>query len=220
MECCMKAKIFQALLVMFLVSSAFQAKAAVISVDGTEVDALSINTSFESFYNFTDWSANTGYEIANELVAFFVTDDSNALGLFMIFSGPGGDAGSLNFDLLSSEGSVVFVDDPDGRDPIVGTNVTFGYAADKTDGLVFSDFISESWSLDVVFNSVSGVNGFSFLSFDASGVATVASAGALTDFNVSSTVAPGAPVSVPTPSSLLILLLSLSCIALSKRKFF
>ncbi|WP_218418599.1 PEP-CTERM sorting domain-containing protein [Alteromonas lipotrueae] len=218
----MKAKIFQALLVMFLVSSAFQAKAAIISVDGTEVDALSINTSFESFYNFTDWSANTGYEIANELVAFFVTDDSNALGLFMIFSGPGGDAGSLNFDLISSEGSVVFVDDPGGRDPIVGTNVSFGYAAGKTDGLVFSDFVTESWAIDVVFNNFSGVTGYNFLSFDASGTASVAASGALTDFNVSSTASatPGAPISVPAPSSLLILMLSLSCIALSKRKFF
>ena len=216
----MRTKFLQALMVVFLVSSAFQAKAAIISVEGVEVEALSINTSFESFYNFTDWSANTGYEIANELVAFFVTDASDALGLFMIFSGPGGDAGSLNFDLLSSEGSVVFVDDPDGRDPIVGTNVSFGYAADKTDGLVLSEFVSDSWFIDVVFNSVSGVSGFNFLTFDANGVADVATSGSLSDFSISSANAPSAPIGVPAPSSLLILLLSLTCIVLSKRKFF
>ncbi|MDO6539764.1 PEP-CTERM sorting domain-containing protein [Alteromonas stellipolaris] len=216
----MRTKFLQALMVVFLVSSAFQAKAAIISVEGVEVEALSINTSFESFYNFTDWSANTGYEIANELVAFFVTDASDALGLFMIFSGPGGDAGSVNFDLLSSEGSVVFVDDPDGRDPIVGTNVSFGYAADKTDGLVFSEFVSDSWFIDVVFNSVSGVSGFNFLTFDANGVADIATSGSLSDFSISSASAPSAPVGVPAPSSLLILLLSLTCIVLSKRKFF
>lgn len=199
------------------------ASASIITLNGSEeVQALELTETFESFYNFTDWSANTGFEQANELVAFFALDNSDALGLYMIFGGPGGDAGSIVFDINGNDGEVIFVDDPGNRDPVVstvtGTNVTFSYAADKTDGLVYSNFSSDFWGLDIIFDSFSGIDGFTFLTFDDNGQSSVALSGASLD-DISILSVPGSSVvSANAPSTVMIFALAIIGLAGIRRK--
>ena len=87
----MKNILAKAVAALVILASSVYANASIITLNGSqEVNALKINESFESFYNFTNWSANTGFEKANELVAFFALDDMDNLGLYMIFGGPSG----------------------------------------------------------------------------------------------------------------------------------
>lgn len=219
----MKKLLNKAIVAVLFLSASLCANATLIVNGSTAVNALKLSDSFESFYNFNDWSANTGFEQANKLVAFFAENDSNALGLYMIFSGPTGGAGDINFDINGPTGNVVFVDDPSGRDPVVatanGTNVTFKYVAGKTDGLVYSDFTGDAWNLDILFNTFSGVDGYSFLSFDPSGNSTVAASGSSLE-NLTLTSFPSSNAAeVSAPSTLMILGLSIVCIFASRRKF-
>lgn len=218
----MKKLFNKAIAAVMLVSASLSANAALIVNGSTEVNALQLSESFESFYDFNNWSANTGFEQANELVAFFATNDADELGLYMIFSGPTGSAGAINFDINGSNGSVIFVDDPDGRDPVVstatGSNVTFSYVAGKTDGLVYADFVGDLWSLDILFNRFTGINGYSFLTFDSAGNSSAAVSGTGLD-NLTLTSFPSSSVSVSTPSTLMIFALSVVCLLASRRKF-
>jgi len=219
----MKNMLVKAGAVLLLLCGSVGANASIITLNGsTEVQTLELTETFESFYDFTDWSANTGFEKANELVAFFALDDSNTLGLFMIFGGPGGDAGSIVFDINGGDGEVVFVDDPGNRDPVVstatGTNVTFSYAAGKTDGLVYSNFSSDFWGLDIIFDSFSGIDGYTFLTFDDSGQSSVALSGAsLEDISILS-VADSNVVSANSPSTVMIFALAIFGLAGIRRK--
>lgn len=219
----MKNILAKAVAALVVLASSVCANASIITLNGSqEVNALKINESFESFYNFTNWSANTGFEKANELVAFFALDDTDKLGLYMIFGGPSGQAGSIVFDINGNDGEVVFVDDPGNRDPVVsttaGTNVTFSYIAGKTDGLVFSNFSSDFWGLNIVFDSFSGIDGYSFLSFDDNGQAsTVLSGTGLDDISILSV--PGSNVTqVNAPSTILMFALALMGMASVRRR--
>lgn len=219
----MKNMLVKAGAALLMLCSSVGASASIITLNGSEeVQALELTETFESFYNFTDWSANTGFEQANELVAFFALDNSDALGLYMIFGGPGGDAGSIVFDINGGDGEVVFVDDPGNRDPVVstatGTNVTFSYAADKTDGLVYSNFSSDFWGLDIIFDSFSGIDGYSFLTFDDNGQSSIALSGTSLD-DISILSVPGSNVvSANAPSTVMIFALAIIGLAGIRRK--
>lgn len=218
----MKKLIKKVIAAAMLVSASLSANAALIVNGSTEVNALQLSESFVSFYDFKDWSANTGLEQANELVAFFAIDDTDELGLYMIFSGPTGSAGAINFDINGSNGNVIFIDDPSGRDPVVatstGSNVSFSYVAGKTDGLVYADFVGDLWSLDILFNRFTGINGYSFLTFDSAGNSSTAVSGTGLE-NLTLTSFPSSSVSVSTPSTLMIFALSIVCVLASRRKF-
>ncbi|NKX31073.1 PEP-CTERM sorting domain-containing protein [Alteromonadaceae bacterium A_SAG1] len=182
----MKNILAKAVAALVILASSVYANASIITLNGSqEVNALKINESFESFYNFTNWSANTGFEKANELVAFFV-------------------------------------DDPGDRDPVVstatGTNVKFTYVAGKTDGLVFSNFLGDFWGLDIVFGSFSGIDGYSFLSFDGNGQATTVLSGTGLD-DISILSVPGSNVTqVSAPSTILMFALVLMGMATVRRR--
>jgi hypothetical protein len=219
----MKNILMKALVGSLFFLTSIGAHAALITLNGTtQVGALKMNESFKSFYNFADWKANTGYEKANELVAFFAYDQNDALGLYMIFGGPSGDAGSIVFDINGVDGSVIFVDDPGNRDPVVstatGTNVTFGYIAGKTDGLIFSDFSSDFWALDIIFDTYSGIDGYTFLTFDSNGVDSVALQGnGLEDISILSLPSSNL-VAVNSPSTIGMLFLALAGVSLKRRR--
>ena len=103
----------------------------------------------------------------------------NDTALFLIFGGPGGNAGTADFDIVGSEGGISFIDDPvrrdpetgeiTQRDPINGNNVSMKYVAGYTDGLIFSGITSDDWSIDINFNSVTGIDNYRFLTFDEQG---------------------------------------------------
>ena len=219
----MKNMLVKAGAALLILCSSVGASASIITLNGsTEVQELELTGTFESFYNFTDWSANTGFEKANELVAFFALDDTDTLGLYMIFGGPGGDAGNIVFDINGGDGEVTFVDDPGDRDPVVststGTNVTFSYVAGKTDGLVYSNFSSDFWGLDIIFNSFSGIDGYTFLTFDDNGQSSVALSGSgLEDISILS--APSSNVvSANAPSTVMMFALAIIGLAGIRRK--
>lgn len=161
-----------------------QAFSAPIAISQAGDNAIEINESFRNFYSFADgtpWSANTGYEQANTLTAFFAEYQAEQA-LFLIFSGPGGLAGGVDFDIVGSQGRISFVDDPirtlpDGsrvpRDPVVGSNVSMNYVENYTDGLIYSGLTSQDWSINIDFNSSYGLDGFRFLGFDGQGNDTV-----------------------------------------------
>lgn len=156
-----------------LLLSSSMVSASLITVDGFEANSLQLSTSFEEFYNLGNgntWSANTGLEQANSIVAF-MAETATDTGLFLIFGGPGGDAGSANFDIAGTDGAVTFADD--SAEMPSGTTVVFNYAAGKTDGLIFSGLSDPFLSIDIVFNALTGIDNLVFFTFDEQGVSSV-----------------------------------------------
>ncbi|APD89611.1 hypothetical protein BM524_07275 [Alteromonas mediterranea] len=191
-----------------LLLSSSMASASLITVDGFEADALQLSTTFEEFYNFDNgntWSANTGLEQANSVVAF-MAETATDTALFLIFGGLGGDAGSADFDISGTNGAVTFADD--SAEMPTGTNVLFNYAADKTDGLIFSGLSDPFWSIDIVFNALSGIDSLVFYTFDQQGVSSVLFETSDTPTNLSISGAPDTSnitqVSAPMTSALML----------------
>lgn len=179
----------------FMIVAASTASASLITANGNATNALQLTESFEDFYNFDDpntFSANTGLEQANSVVAF-LAESANELALFLIFSGPGGDAGSADFDITGTDGAISFVDD--AQETPTASNVIFNYVAGKTDGLIFSGLTDASWSVDVIFNATTGLDSLTFLTFDDQGESSVlfATSGVPEALNVQ-TVAVSAPL--------------------------
>lgn len=151
------------------------------------------------------------------------------MGLYLIFGGPGSDAGNVNFDITSSDGEIIYVDDPNAAtrsDTVISTSTGYSvdliYGANRTDGLILSNFAGDIWDMALSFNETTGIDSFSFLTFDSSGADSVALfSNDVSEILISSisTTAPNSPTAVIAPSTLMILALSLSCIFVSRRKF-
>jgi hypothetical protein len=193
------------------------ASAAIIKVEDVELKTLELSSgTFKSFYAFTEhagnlitWSANTGLEEANTIVTFFAKVN-NDIAMFMIASGPDGSAGSLDFDVTASQGSILFVDDPD-NDPVNGSNVSMSYVAGKTDGIIYGKFPVGQWNIDVLFNSTSGLDSMRFLTFDQQGQASVAlTKDSIQDFSVTS-------MNITSPSVVMLFLSMLGFILTRKK---
>ncbi|WP_338853462.1 hypothetical protein WE348_07860 [Alteromonas macleodii] len=222
----MKSIFLKAICAFCFLSVSVNANAGLLSVNGSEVNALDINKSLVSFYNFSksNYSANTGFELANQLVVFFANDNAGQLGLYLIFGGPGSVKGNVNFDITLSDGEIVFVDDPNValRNDVItttssGYNVDMTWGANRTDGLILSSFSSDFWFINLDFNALTGINSFSFLTFDANGVESVQVFEK--GFNsLSITSLPTGNVStVSAPSSILLLSLALVGIGAFRR---
>lgn len=177
------------------------ANAGLITVNGTAVNALEINTSFEDFYQFDSpntFSANTGLEISNQIVMFIGMVGSE-FGIYTIYSGPGGVAGGGD-NSVSGDGSVIFWEDAKERD------LSFDYGSGKTDGFVVGQLFGDDWNVDYTFSNVSGINGITIYTFDNSGQATVASelSSVPSQINVSSEATSSAVLPVPAPGSMVL----------------
>ena len=180
------------------------AHAGLISVHGTEVNALNISTSFEDFYQFdspNSWSANTGLEVANQ-IAMFVANVGNEFGIFTIYSGIGGVAGGGDNEVTGS-GSVTFWEDAAEAD------LSFSYAADKTDGFIVSELFGDLWNVDFSFSNVNGIDGITVYSFDTNGDAVIAQqiVGVPATLNVNSIFSSNA-VAVSAPGSLILFIIA------------
>lgn len=190
--------------IVLTLASVSGAHAGLISVNGTEVNALNISTSFEDFYQFDSpntWSANTGLEVANQ-IAIFVANVGNEFGIFTIYSGIGGVAGGGDNEVIGS-GSVTFWEDA------AEANLSFTYAADKTDGFIVSELFGDFWNVDYSFSNVYGIDGITVYSFDSNGDAVIAQqiAGVPATLNVNSIFSSNA-VAVSAPGSLILFMMA------------
>lgn len=194
--------------------------ATVIEINGTRLNPIEIDESFRTFYRYADptpYSANTGYELANTFTMFFAKH-ADDLALFMIFSGPDGDAGGVNFD-IDGDGELIYLDDPVRRepgtgriierDPIVGNNVSLNYVAGYTDGLIYGGSIESNWSLNINFNDSYGLDGYRMLSFDRNGGYTIADSGSNMPSAIYTTITNTSQVPVPYLGGLFVVALAL-----------
>ncbi|WP_218310232.1 hypothetical protein [Alteromonas antoniana] len=161
-------------------SVAFSSQAALITVNGTSlnVDAVNINeisaSSFNNLYSNSQFSANTGWEIANEMITF-IAEFNNQFAIYSIFSdrfdANTGTAGSLTFSATGA-GVMMFRDDP--GETTLGDTVLYNWAADRTDGLIWGTFSAESINTTHTFADVVGLNGITVYSFDANNTPFIA----------------------------------------------
>jgi hypothetical protein len=194
------------------------ANAALISANGVGINALDLNgtvSSFEEFYDMggsSPFSSNTGFEISNQIVLFVATLN-NEYAIFNTISGAGGLAGTLQASVTGTDGNISFLDDP--SEPVSGNTISWQYIADRGDGLIFSNFTSDLWSVNFDFLQSSNVFGFNVLSFDVNGNDSVAlnTQGIPSNLVItSSTIMP-----VGTPASLTLLGLGLLLISARSR---
>ncbi|WP_414829887.1 hypothetical protein [Alteromonas sp. H39] len=161
-------------------SVAFSCQAALITVNGTSlnVNAVNINeisaTSFNNLYGNSQFGANTGWEIANEMITF-IAEFNNQFAIYSIFSdrfdANTGTAGSLTFS-ASGDGVMTFRDDP--GETTLGDTVLYNWAADRTDGLIWGTFPASGINTVHTFSDVSGLNGITVYSFDDNNIPFVA----------------------------------------------
>ncbi|MFQ3251122.1 MAG: hypothetical protein ACI9O6_002969 [Glaciecola sp.] len=195
-----------------LIASSTFANAGLISVNGNSVETLQLgNTGFSTFYNFGNgntYSANTGLELANRAVIFVAQLDTNEYGIFNIFSGLGGRPGNIDVADSGTQGQITFLDDD------TETNLSFGWSWGKSDGLVYSQIFGDSWSVNLDYSNISGLEGLSIYSFDSAGNAALvfASQQMPNSVNITSVAA-----NINSPTILSIFLLALGFIAIRKK---
>jgi hypothetical protein len=152
----------------FALAIAHSASASIISVNGTEVEALDLNGSYSSFLDFYDYNtvnrftSNTGLEQSDSIVMFFAELNSE-LSLFTLVSGPLGGNGKASVSFSGSDGAISFVDD--AAEFTSTSSVNWEYSSKKGDGLIYSGITDALWSLDFDFTGLENVKGLEFLSF-------------------------------------------------------
>lgn len=206
-----------------VVVASMGANAGLLSLNGTEVKALDLNgtvSSFEEFYDYNGantWSSNTGLEIANTVV-LFTAELNNEYAIFATISAfDGGSKGSLLVSYLASNGSMLFVDDPD---ELVGTTgISFAYAANRNDGFIFAGLDDSSWNFDLSLNNASNVTGVNYISFtDGSLTGAKESSSLAIGTNISIANTTSSAVAVSAPATAALFLLGLGFIGLRRRK--
>lgn len=202
-------------------SVVFSSQAAFITVNGStlEVEAVNINEisalSFNNLYGNSQFSANTGWEIANEMITF-IAEFNNQFAIYSIFSdrfdSDTGTAGSLTFS-ASGEGTMIFRDDP--GESTLGDTVLYNWAADRTDGLIWGTFPEDGISTIHTFTDVVGLNGITVYSFDDNNIPFVAGT---FDFDDNGAVISYASVNAPATYGLLMLALCAMSVRARKRQ--
>jgi hypothetical protein len=212
------------LLVVLFILSLSSANATIISANGVGINALDLNgvaSSFEEFYDMggsSPFSSNTGFELSNQIV-FFVATLNSELAIFTTISGQGGLDGTLQASVTGTDGNISFLDDP--TEAVTGNTINWQYIANRSDGLIYSNFISDTWSVNFDFLQSSNVFGYNVLSFDANGNDSVALnlQGIPSNLAITSeSTAPPAPVSAPAPATLALLGFGLLFISSMRRR--
>lgn len=162
----------------FVLAIAHTANAAIITVNGTTIEALDLNGSYTSVLDFYDYNtvnrftSNTGLEQSDSIVMFFA-ELNNEFSFFTLVSGPFGARGAATVNISGTEGTLSFVDDP--ADQVGITQVVWSYDQRRGDGLIYSDLSDGSWALSVDFSQLTNIDSFEVLTFSDGGLASVAS---------------------------------------------
>ena len=189
------------------------ANAALVSVNGSSVEALNLNSGYASFEDFYDYnssnrfSSNTGLEVPNTLV-MFVAELDNEFGIFGIVSDfSGGSAGALNLGVSGTSGNLTFVEDP--SDTVTASEVSFEYGADRTDGFIYSAFSSDIWTVNFDILESNGIAGIQFINFIVGELGNASYSPLLgldETIQIASATTPSSVVSAPSSFSLMVLL--------------
>jgi hypothetical protein len=197
--------------------------ASFIQVNGTTVEVLNLNTtgssSFVDFYDRYNGSSHTGYEQENKGIMFFGELGGETALIITLNKFGVGSASNATLTYSGTEGEITYIDDVDET---VGTNfINWNSSAERSDGAIYSGFTSDIWALDLDFEAITGIIGFTFLTqFDGNGLATDSIEGSFpsASFNIFSTSNnPSSIVSAPAPAS--ISLLGIALILLTSRRF-
>lgn len=201
----------------FAFAMAHSANASIISVNGTEVEALDLNGSYKSFLDFYDYNtvnrftSNTGLEQADSIVMFFA-ELNNEFSFFTLVSGPLGGRGAATADISGTEGTLSFVDDPADQ---TGNQVNWTYDQRRGDGLIYSGLSNGSWLLNTSFSQLTNIDSFEVLTFSGGDFANATSALSGNDTEYTAISSGSSIVQVSEPSTLAFvgaLLLSVSLI--------
>ncbi|PKG82901.1 hypothetical protein CXF85_12275 [Colwellia sp. 75C3] len=183
-----------------------------------ELGVLSLDESFESFYNYSKYSAHTGYEQKNKLVMFFAEYQDN-VALFAISDqyrdgnvwNKNKGSATFTIDNLAQSGEIIFKDDE--ADDWTENGVNWAWSAKRTDGLIFQLDNANSFNLDIAITNKKGLWGnYQFLSFDKNNNATQHNFkewNTKGQFNVSA---------IPEPTTLAVFALALFGLAAARRK--
>ncbi len=166
----------------------------------TTVNPIPIGPSAASFYSYGNpgaASANTGLEVSNTAVIFLGEDDSGDVSLFVIYDIPNdGSGGNVDATFtstgLANEGVIFLVKDGEGGDFFTwndgtGTGSTVNvWVACCTDGFVLGTLPATDFDLFPVFDDISGIDNFVFLTQGETEIETITvSADAPTDMVIS-----------------------------------
>lgn len=218
----------------FLSSIATDTKASFIVNGNVGIESISINETFESFYDrggSTQYSSNTGFEQTDSIVFFFAEYLGNYALLGLVDSNVsfGDDTdGNLDLglaDLSSTSGSLLFVDDPieDVTFNTNGFDAKFRWTNDYNDGFIYQLGDETSVEIDIVLGNIAGLSNIQFVDF-SNNTASVLNLGSPSSTDVinirtaDNVTGNSNLVEVNTPSTLLIFALSLIGICAFRRK--
>lgn len=167
----------------FSVLCAFNANAALISINDGEATAQTLDLngqslSFLDFYNFGNGivaSSNTGLEIAGQLTVFIAELETqpgaSELAVFAVTRGLVGEAG-LRIKLSSTAGVLSFVEE--AHEQKSATDLAFKYYNNRGDGFIFSGISAiENFNLEFTFSNLVNISQYSVIDFSMPGAPTV-----------------------------------------------
>ena len=197
-------------------ASIIKLSAAPLKAD-IELGVLSLDQSFESFYNYSKYSAHTGYEQKNTLVMFFAEYQDN-VALFAIsdqyrkghsYNNKG--TATFTIDNLAQSGEIIFKDDE--ADDWTENGVNWAWSSKRTDGLIFQLDNANSFNVDIAITNKKGLWGnYQFLSFDENNKATEH------NFKEWNTKGQFNVAAIPEPTTLAVFGLALFGLAAARRK--
>jgi hypothetical protein len=163
----------------FLSLSGSFAQAGFIA-SGNQVSTLSLKQDAVSFYDYTNGSANTGFEESNSLL-FFITEFAGSHHLVGLFDSPVESQDMGGVDLLMEDksfnlGGFDFIDDqgPNGDyfwQNTLGTLSVFksGWAKGYSDGFVYNIGGTLGTDITLKLSKLRGIDAINFLNFDGQG---------------------------------------------------
>lgn len=155
------------------------AKAAFIA-GGSGVDILTLDQDAVSFYDYTNGSANTGFETTDTLL-FFIAEYSGMFHLFGLFDSPNDslNSGGVNMfleDNSSDVGEFLFVDDQGVNGDYFWQNPTgtlsefrSGWAQNYSDGFVYQIGGTTGTDITVNLSNLRNIDAVEFVNFGSNG---------------------------------------------------